>query len=262
MSDFTKTIPAASMAMSVPAPTAIPISARVIAGASFTPSPTNATTLFPFFVLLLELLLLPPLPRRDRFPFSRLQLFDAVDFISRQTLRKCNLCSRFDAQSSRRRLCCRQIPWRFQRFVVFNARNAFCASGLGLSANAMKPRKTPSNSTHTTVRPFSSQDLIISDDDPLPSRMKSELPTRNFFCCLPSVRNKHSNPRPGMEAKFDTDKSEKSSCRSSSTYKTMAFPSGCSELFSAAPAILINSFSSTVDERAQKNFNHAWFTER
>merc|ERR1712100_132515 len=32
----------------------------------------------------------------------------------------------------------------------------------------------------------------------------------------------------------------------------MAFPRGCSELFSAAPAILINSFSSTVDERARK----------
>mmetsp|Transcript_1164 Transcript_1164/g.4285 ORF Transcript_1164/g.4285 Transcript_1164/m.4285 type:complete len:455 (+) Transcript_1164:2769-4133(+) len=141
-------------------------------------------------------------------------------------------------------------------FRCFNARNAFCASGLGLSANAMKPRKTPSNSTHTTVHPFSSQDLIISENDDddeialLPSssssRMKSELPTRNFFsCCLPSDRNMHSNPRPGTAAKFDTDKSETSSWRSSSTYKTMAFPSGCSELFSATAAIF-NSCASSI----------------
>ena len=42
---FTRMIPADSMATSVPLPMAMPTSARVRAGASFTPSPTIATRL-------------------------------------------------------------------------------------------------------------------------------------------------------------------------------------------------------------------------
>ena len=45
---FIRTISAASMAISVPAPMAIPISALVRAGASLIPSPTMATLPFSF----------------------------------------------------------------------------------------------------------------------------------------------------------------------------------------------------------------------
>mmetsp|Transcript_18325 Transcript_18325/g.43417 ORF Transcript_18325/g.43417 Transcript_18325/m.43417 type:complete len:325 (+) Transcript_18325:565-1539(+) len=237
---FTKTMSAASIAISAPAPMAIPRSAWANAGASLTPSPTIATNLRP--------------SSTGRTSLPRKQLVRAAE--------ACGLCCKsftfsafpegrtpattFSGGIPTRRAMAAAVralspvsmntsrPMRWRAWIVCGA------SSFTVSARATRSASTPSTATKTTVLPSSSSSALSVASRSAPS---ARTPFASIHAMLPMStwcsRTEASRPRPGKARKVaGSTKAEGAprSARRRSASCATAWPRGCSLPRSALPA--------------------------
>ena len=155
---LTSTTSAASMATSVPAPMAMPTSARVSAGASLMPSPTMAT-----------------LPRALRRRISRSLPSGSTPAITSSTPACAPMALAVRALSP--------VSMTTRMPMFCSARMACGLSGLSTSATAMTPSSLPPRAKKSGVLPscascFACAETVLGSA--VTVRMKSALPPQSF----------------------------------------------------------------------------------
>ena len=204
---FMSTMSAASMAMSVPAPMAIPMSAEVRAGASLMPSPTMAT--LPFFF---RRLMTASLPSGSTPAMTSSTPASAPMALAVRSLSPVSITT-----------------WMPMFCNSFTARGL---SSLITSATAMIPMSCPSSLKNSGVLPFSARALACafrSSGTAAFFSMKERLPPARVWPFNTPVR-----PLPGTAVNCSV--SPPSMPRSCARART-ARDSGCSLFFSSAQAL-------------------------
>mmetsp|Transcript_41062 Transcript_41062/g.97565 ORF Transcript_41062/g.97565 Transcript_41062/m.97565 type:complete len:523 (-) Transcript_41062:835-2403(-) len=228
------TMLAASMAMSVPLPTAIPRSACASAGASLMPSPTIATTWPASWSEETFLALLPGSTSAitQSFEMPRLSAMElAVRWLSPVTI-------------------------HVEIFIELSLRRTSALSGRGASATARTAATSRSTAARTAVFPSPSRrstTLCTRSEKPLAfiSSIQARVPTAMWrpstlhWRPLPdSARNPVGVPSRTSPSSRPTPARARRAL--SSAYATIARPSGCSLFVSAAPTRRTISSSGTL----------------